>query len=114
MYIVQLYNLYLIKFIKYIFLYFYFLPHTDAFKRLITIAIVIEIDNGYSSMKNTSEIKTIINIFFNLILVYPRITQQPQSCIKYTSQETWAEQVQLNERLWLLKKYIPYFNRPFV
>ena len=24
----------------------------------------------------------------NLILVYPRISQQPQSCIKYTSQET--------------------------
>ena len=31
--------------------------------------------------------------FLNLILVYPRKSQQPQSCIKYTSQETWAEQV---------------------
>ena len=26
---------------------------------------------------------------FYLILVYPRTSQQPQSCIKYTSQETW-------------------------
>ena len=26
--------------------------------------------------------------FFYLILVYPRTSQQPQSCIKYTSQET--------------------------
>ena len=31
---------------------------------------------------------SIIDYSLNLILVYPRTSQQPQSCIKYTSQET--------------------------
>ena len=35
--------------------------------------------------------------FKTLILVYPWTTQQPQSRIKYTSQETWAEQEQHND-----------------
>ena len=54
-----------------------------------------------------------INLSIYLILVYPRTSQQPQSCTKYTSQETWAEQVQQhNESLWWLRKYIPHLNRP--
>ena len=55
--------------------------------------------------------KQYLVFFLNLILVHPRTSQQPQSCIKYISQETCAEQVQHNESLWWLRKYIPHFNR---
>ena len=44
--------------------------------------------------------------FLKIEYLFTLGSQQPQSCIKYTSQETWAEQAQRSESLWWLRKYI--------
>ena len=49
--------------------------------------------------------------FIILFFIYPRTSQQPQSCIKYTSQETWAKQVQHNESLWWSKTSLSIYTR---
>ena len=57
-----------------------------------------------------STVSALLKEGFQIILILFN-TSLP-SDIKYTSQQTWAEQVLHKESLWWPRKYIPHFNRP--